>query len=483
MAEGTASPVAQSSQNDHINQPMRVEKHGDKKLATPKIIWSFAVGQLGWAILSGIVSNWLVYYYQPSAFMKKSGMTLFITQGALFAGITLIGLIAAAGRLIDAFLDPWIGAKSDSCKHRLGRRMPFMRYAAVPFGLITTLVFVSPLNHISWINDITLLILVLAFYFCMTCYCTPFNALIPELGRTQELRINVSTTISITFFFGTAFAYLVPNIASLFTPILGVAGGFRTAIGILSVIAIICMLVPTFTINEKEYAQTTPSTSGVWKSLSKTFKNKDFQVFIGSDILYWIALTIFQTGMPFYVTVLIGFSSNMTSIFFVGMTILSLCFYAPVNILAKRIGKKKLVAFAFFFFCLDFFITAFAGTLGIPSLAWAIVIAVLAAIPMAILGILPQAVLADIAEADSVISGENRQGMFYAARTFSMKLGQSLAMIIFTSVALLGTNGFGYRATALVATVLCLIGGAVFVAYKEKHVLATIDRQTSRNPA
>ena len=82
----------------------------------------------------------------------------------------------------------------------------------------------------------------------MTCYCTPFNALIPELGRTQELRVNVSTTISITFFFGTAFAYLVPNIAGLFEKAVGVPNSFRIAIGLLSVIAIVCMLIPTFTI-------------------------------------------------------------------------------------------------------------------------------------------------------------------------------------------------------------------------------------------
>ena len=35
-----------------------------KKLTTGKI-WLFAVGQFGWALLSGIISNWLVYFYQP----------------------------------------------------------------------------------------------------------------------------------------------------------------------------------------------------------------------------------------------------------------------------------------------------------------------------------------------------------------------------------------------------------------------------------
>jgi GPH family glycoside/pentoside/hexuronide:cation symporter len=195
---------------------------------------------------------------------------------------------------------------------------------------------------------------------------------------------------------------------------------------------------------------------------------------VGSDVLYWIALTMFQTGMPFYITVLMGFDDSMTFVLFAVMTLLSLAFYAPVNVLAKRMGKKRLVAFAFFFFSLAFLVTSLSGSFGIPSIVWGGLVAVMAAIPMAILGILPQAVLADIAEADAVETAEKREGMFYAARTFGMKLGQSFAMILFTSIALVGTNGFGYRLTAVVATVLCLAGGLVFTRYHEGSVLASI---------
>lgn len=58
---------------------------------------------------------------------------------------------------------------------------------------------------------------------------------------------------------------------------------------------------------------------------------------------------------------------------------------------------------------------------------------------MAIFGILPQAVVADIAQSDAVTSGSSREGMFYAARTFAFKLGQSLSMLIFTAVSTLET--------------------------------------------
>ena len=177
----------------------------EKKLATNGILWKFAFGQLGWAALAGVISNCLVYYYMPEQDLLAQGHTLFITQSAVFLGfLTVIGGITALGRLFDAVTDPWIASLSDRCKHKLGRRIPFLRYAAIPFGIVTVLVFVSPVPEQSPINALFLGVMMLLFYLCMTCYCTPYNALIPELGRTQKLRINVSTYISATYFIGTA---------------------------------------------------------------------------------------------------------------------------------------------------------------------------------------------------------------------------------------------------------------------------------------
>ncbi len=460
----------------------------EKKVASNKILWLFAVGQLGWSMLSGIITNWLVYFYQPGEEFLSSGQQIFVTQGAVFLGtVTIIGLISAVGRIFYAITDPLIANISDRCIHRLGRRMPFLRYAAIPFGLVTVLVFVSPFGEgASTGNNVFLAITVLLFYLCMTCYCTPYNALIPALGRTQKQRINLSTFISTTYFLGTAFAYVVPNIAGVFEGAVGVANSYRITIAILAVIAVICMMVPSFTINEHEYVDTTPAISTTFRSLGKTFKNKHFQTFVASDVLYWIALTMFQTGLPFYITELMHLDDSYTSLLFVLMSAVSFAFYAPVNMLAKRIGKKKLVFVAFIFFGCTFAITSLVGTLGIPGLTWGIIVAVLAAIPMAILGILPQAVVADIAEADAIQTGEKREGMFYAARTFAFKLGQSVSMLAFTSIALIGAStGLGYRITALVAAAFCIAGGLVFRHYKEGEVLAVIEgaKQAEDNEA
>ena len=312
----------------------------EKKLASGKVMRNFAIGQLGWAMLSGVVSNWLLFFYMPSQETIAAGMPLFITQGIVFAGMTIIGLITAFCRLVDGFIDPYIASKSDSLSHPLGRRIPFMRWFSIPFGIMTVVVFTLPGTSNVLFNNIALFVCLVAFYVSLSLYCTPFNALIPELGRTQELRVNLSTYISVTYFIGTAVAYLVPTIAGLFTASMGLANAYRVTIGIIATVAVICMLLPALTIDENAYAETEPSTTPMGASVIKTFKNKEFQIFEISDILYWVAITMFQTGMPFYVTSLMGLDPSMNFVLFAGMTVISLLFYAPVNILAKKLGKK-----------------------------------------------------------------------------------------------------------------------------------------------
>ena len=151
---------------------------------------------------------------------------------------------------------------------------------------------------------------------------------------------------------------------------------------------------------------------------------------------------------------------------------------------------------AFIGFVLTFGFTALSGEKlrFIPIYVQAVIIVVLGSFPQAIFGIIPQTIIADIALSDEVVTGESRSGMFYAARTFAMKMGQSLAMLLFTSLATIGASKavttavetgtaveqhaggspLGYRIVALVASVCCLIGGFIMMFYNEKRVMEKI---------
>ena len=451
-----------------------------KKPITNKLLWIFAVGQFGWSLLSGIVTNWMVYYYTGTPDANNPNTGIFasgITQSPILFKLTLFGLVMAVGRIFDAITDPLIAGWSDRSRNKAGRRIPFMRAVAVPFALITVALFTVPQTANVAVNDVLLFAILMCFYLFMTIFCTPYNALIAELGDTQEHRINVSTYISFTFIAGQSISFMLPNLAGMLEGSFGQAGSIRMAVAIMSAIACIAMLVPSFYIKEREYIDSRPSETPAFSPLLKTFKNGQFRRFVYSDVIYFFALTLFQTGLAFYETKLMGIEDTWTFPLTATMTFISVLLYPVVNKLAPKIGKKKLIVTGFFTYSLVFLITSICG----QGLYWGFIVAVCAAVPMAILGILPQACVADVAELSRLETGEDRSGMFFAARTFAFKMGQGIAMVVFTSMTVAQVvNGESvvlpgqYRATAVVATVTCLIGALLFLLYNEKMILSRI---------
>ena len=471
------------------------------KHLTKKQMWIFAIGQLGWSILGGIISAWLVTFYLPTQGDVDAGASFYIPTGLVIGGfLTVLGLITALCRIFDAVTDPLVASLSDRSTNKRGRRIPFMQWSAIPFAVITVLLFCAPVNDISGWNIAWIAIFLVLFYTFMTMYCTPYNALISEFAKNQKERMYISTAISFTYLFGTLLAYTPFVFAGLLRGAVGFAWSYRFCFIALAVIAAIAMLLPTFLLKERDYVDSVPDKSNVFKSLGKTFKNKDFRTFSFSDIMYWVGLTLFQTGLPFFVKVSMGFDASLVMVFMGGMTILSAVFYPFVDKLVKKFGKKKLVIAGFLGLALCY---AIAGVSSIPNflpnegsangLSWVfgIVIMILSALPMALLGIIPQSIVADVAEAEKTTTGQSREGMFFAARTFAMKLGQSIAMLLFTSLAIIGStqdatsndivaSKTGMLIVAIVAVAFCVLGAVILMFYNEKKILRTIAKDEDK---
>ncbi len=433
------------------------------KRLTKRQMRIFAVGQLGWSTLSGIVSAWFVTFYLPTQNDIMSGAMQFIPPGLVIGGfLTVLGLITAVSRVFDAVTDPLIASLSDRSKNNRGRRIPFMQYAAVPLSVVTVLLFCAPVEQISSWNIAWISVFIVLFYLFMTMYCTPYNALISEFGKTQDDRMYISTAISLTFFAGTMLAYTPFVFAGMLRGNVGFAWSYRICFIVLAVLACVCMLIPTFFLKEKNFVETKPSNANMFKSLGATFKNGSFRTFVFSDIMYWVGLTLFQTGLPFFVKVSMKLDESFTMIFLGGMTVLL------AYVVAGLIGV--------------------IGTDLIPGIIYGVLICVIAAFPMALLGIIPQSIVADVAEADGYETGENREGMFFAARTFAMKFGQSLAMLVFTSLAIIGTTQntdsnditasvTGMTIVGFVAVAFCSLGALILKFYNEKKVMSTIEKK------
>ena len=180
-------------------------------------------------------------------------------------------------------------------------------------------------------------------------------------------------------------------------------------------------------------------------------------------------------------------------VFMGGMTVLSAVFYPFVAGLVRKFGKKKLTITGFLGLAVAYLITAMIRFVPLPGIVYGVLICVVAAFPMALLGIIPQSIVADVAEAEGVETGENREGMFFAARTFSMKFGQSIAMLAFTSLAIIGTtqslnsnditaSAKGLTIVAFVAVAFCVLGAVILGLYNEKKVMDTIASKAGKEP-
>ena len=434
------------------------------------IIWIYAMGQLGWSLASyGIGSSLNYFYMPPEEAGSKAIFPDFIPSAMLF-GLTLIGVISFSGRILDGIIDPFMANLSDKTVSRFGKRKLFMGLAAVPLAACSYLIFRPITEGVSSSNSIWLAITVFFYYFSFAMYVIPYSALISELGHVKEDRLKISTIISVTWALGFLIGNATPAIQSTFEKS-GMASvpAFQTTVGIFAIISLVFMLIPVLFLNENRYAQQGPPHENFIKSLASVFENQNFKYFSISYLLYWLALTFIQAGMIYYVTVLFGFDKQITTYFGIVSFFLSFLFYPFMGYFERKIGKKRTILVAFLIFVLIFGIVV----LPIPSMIRFGLVSVLASFPLAVFGILPNTIVADIVHENELMTGKNQSGMFYAVAAFMMKVGVSLANLIFPSLLTFGKSverPLGVQMSVVAALIFCVLGFVVFRNFKEKAV-------------
>ena len=421
----------------------------------------YALGQFGWALASFGAGNLLLYFYMPPDTGDAVIFPAYIYQGAVLGIATVIGLVNFGGRIFDAITDPWIAGWSDRRQSKFGKRKSLMGIAAMPFALFSFLVFYPLSDAAGTENTAWLVATVFLFFLFFTMYLVPYNALISELGHHPKDRMLISTVISVAFalgFVAGGFAYRLQEVfAAGRTP----TEAFQAAMLLFAVISLVFMLLPVFFLNEKKYCQQSPVYIDARQSLRSVFSNLNFKWFAFSDFTYWLALTFIQLGVSYYAVNIFGMETSNATDFLTISFLTSFVLYVPLNYLVKKFGKSVVLSAAFIVFGTAFLLTALTDPLNLPQTVMFYAIAVVSGFPLAAFGIIPNALLADIVHRHEDKTGQNLAGMFYGARTFMMKMGISLANLIFPSLLLLGKsadNPVGVQATAFAAVLFMIVG-------------------------
>lgn len=143
---------------------------------------AYGSGDMGPAITANILVFFLLYFFTNVA--------------GLPAGMA--GSILAIGKIGDAINDPIAGILSDRTRTKWGRRIPWMLFGTIPFGLFFFLQWLVPQfssdpNLNNWYLFAYYIIVATLFNLAYTAVNLPYTALTPELTQDYNERTNLNS--------------------------------------------------------------------------------------------------------------------------------------------------------------------------------------------------------------------------------------------------------------------------------------------------
>lgn len=425
------------------------------------------------SVLINLISILLVFFYLPP---DTSGLPQLVTDREFLVVFNAIVLIAAAGRMFDAITDPAIALFSDRSTHRLGRRIPLMRLGALPAAVATVLLFVPPRGTVSGWNIAWLFGVEIVLYIALTAYVTPAFAMVADLGRTPEERLDLTTWTSVAWAGGIVLASLSPFLSVVFEGMgLSVIRAWQAAVAVVCGTAFVAMYLPVLIIDEPRYARSQPTSASLRESMNVVLGNPFFRYYVAADFAYFCGLAMIQTGILYYVTVLLELEEQLTAPLLGLMVVMALFLYPIVNKQAKKRSAKVMVIAAFTMTSVMFGGIVFLGRYPVPELLQAAAIVVIFAVPFSVLSVIPGWILSDISEHSVMSHGEATTGMFFGARTFAQKIGQTVGVVIFALLLGFGRDvgdDLGVRLSGLGGMALYAIAALVFTRYDETRLRA-----------
>ena len=143
---------------------------------------AYGSGDMGPAIAANVLAFFLLYFFTNVA--------------GLPAG--LAGSILAIGKIGDAINDPIAGILSDRTRTRWGRRIPWMLFGAIPFGIFFFLQWIVPKfsddpGTNNWGLFIYYIAIATLFNLAYTAVNLPYTALTPELTQDYNERTSLNS--------------------------------------------------------------------------------------------------------------------------------------------------------------------------------------------------------------------------------------------------------------------------------------------------
>jgi GPH family glycoside/pentoside/hexuronide:cation symporter len=362
-----------------------------------------------------------------------------------------IGSFAALiGIIWDAVNDPLVGMISDRVRTKRGRRLPFLLWFGIPFGLSFVLLWWAPPWQSQWALAIHITLAFAIADTMSTLISIPYLSLTPELTPDYDERTTLTSFR--TFFQLTASLAVVIGAPMIVDAVLA-AGytqqqGFVLVGAIFGGLAIPPYLIMPFVFKERLIEDEIQPIS-LTEMLRTAWANKPFRYVAGIHTMNWSAVDMVAVTFPYFTLYWIAQGNPLATVrifgldlalesAFLGTLMLTTILFVPFWLwLSQRTNKRSAyIAGMLFWVTIQFLIF----TVQPGETTKLLILCVLLGIGLSSAYVLPDAIFPDIIEWDELRTGRRQEGIYYGARAFIRKMAGALA--VFLTLQLIGWAGY-----------------------------------------
>ncbi len=362
---------------------------------------------------------------------------------------TYCGLAIFIAQAFDAVTDPMMGSISDSCKSRLGRRHPFMYVSAIPLAIFFFFMFVPPQHMGQTGLFLWLTMFAVLTRGAMTLFQVPHLALGSEISNDYFERTSIFAYRTAIGMVGgvliTMMGYFVflPNTPEFPRGQLNPAGypyfAFFCSIVILAVVFIASFgtrsIIPKLPKASNDGEPFTPMR--LVREFIEVWGNTSFRSIFMGALSYFLYMGVAMTLTPLLNTFFWGFGSGQLGILAAPMGIGFIIGSVLARKVQEKFDKKNamiITACVMAAFQITPFILRLIGFFpenGHPLLLPLIFIIMLISSSFGgICAVSVFSMMSDIVREHEYITGKRRDGIFFAANSFSQKINSGLGNAI-----------------------------------------------------
>ncbi|BAZ78796.1 MFS transporter [Sphaerospermopsis kisseleviana CS-549] len=383
---------------------------------------AYGAGDLGPAITSNIAIFYLLLFFTNVAGIPPG----------------LAGSILMIGKIWDAVNDPVVGVLTDKTKsRRWGRRLPWMFYGAIPFGLFFFLQWIVPQFTANQSSNIWPLfwyyvaigIMSQAFF---TIVNLPYTAMTPELSQDYDERTSLNS-FRFTFSIGGSILSLI-FAQIVFAVIREPQQQYLVLAAICTVISVLSLYWCVYgtrkrilAFESKRIQLEQPAEIPFIEQINIAFSNKPFLFVIAIYLFSWLGVQITATVIPYFVIYCMKLKDSQVPTVLIAVQGTALLMLFVWSYLSKRFGKKIV-----YFLGMTLWIIAAAGLFFLQAnqIGLMYFMAVMAGCGVSTAYLIPWSMIPDVIELDELQTGQRREGVFYGFMVLLQKFGLAFGLFI-----------------------------------------------------